>query len=157
MANAVLGKSLGSDWFSLSQDFAFCIETVQPMYFFFLSEAGKFKICNQNSKNKNWILSFFTVKLSQEAKKIEIFPTFSKMDEKDKHSPSEFYYPEDLETFDLETETGITECHTINKLLTELAWAILGNVGPRSWQYRLSKARSVLPLPRLVSARLVSS
>ena len=79
------------------------------------------------------------------------------MDDKDKHSPSEFYYPEDLETFDLETETGITECHTINKLLTELAWAILGNAGPRSWQYRLSKARSVLPLPRLVSARLVSS
>ena len=31
------------------------------------------------------------------------------MDEEDEHSPSEFYYPEDLETFDLETETGITE------------------------------------------------
>ena len=31
------------------------------------------------------------------------------MDEEDKHSPSEFYYPEDLETFDVETETGITE------------------------------------------------
>ena len=28
---------------------------------------------------------------------------------KDKHSPSEFYYPDDLETFDVETETGITE------------------------------------------------
>ena len=25
----------------------------------------------------------------------------------DEHSPSEFYYPEDLETFDVETETGI--------------------------------------------------
>ena len=31
------------------------------------------------------------------------------MDEEDEHSPSEFYYPEDLETFDVETETGITE------------------------------------------------
>ena len=31
------------------------------------------------------------------------------MDEEDKHSPSEFYYPEDVETFDAETETGITE------------------------------------------------
>jgi len=31
------------------------------------------------------------------------------MDEEDEHSPSEFYYPEDLETFDAETETGITE------------------------------------------------
>ena len=31
------------------------------------------------------------------------------MDEEDEHSPSEFYYPEDVETFDAETETGITE------------------------------------------------
>ena len=38
------------------------------------------------------------------------------MDEEDKHSPSEFYYPEDLETFEAETETGITECHIINYL-----------------------------------------
>ena len=36
------------------------------------------------------------------------------MDEEDEHSPSEFYYPEDLETFDVETE-----CHIINNLLTE--------------------------------------
>ena len=31
------------------------------------------------------------------------------MDEEDEHSPSEFYFSEDLETFDVETETGITE------------------------------------------------
>ena len=31
------------------------------------------------------------------------------MDEEDEHSLSDFYYPEDLETFDAETETGITE------------------------------------------------
>ena len=31
------------------------------------------------------------------------------MGEEDEHSPSEFYYPEDLETFDAETEIGITE------------------------------------------------
>ena len=40
------------------------------------------------------------------------------MDEEDEHSPSMFYYPKDLETFDSETETGITECHIINYLLT---------------------------------------
>ena len=28
-----------------------------------------------------------------------------------------------------------TECHIINNLLTELARAVQGNVGPRSWQY----------------------
>ena len=70
------------------------------------------------------------------------------MDEEDEHSPSEFYCPEDLETVDVETETGITECHIINNLLTELAWAVLGNISPRSWQYRPSEARSVLPRPR---------
>ena len=31
------------------------------------------------------------------------------MDKGDEHSPCQFYYPEDLETFDVETETGITE------------------------------------------------
>ena len=33
------------------------------------------------------------------------------MDEEDEHSPSKFSYPEDLETFDAETEIGITESH----------------------------------------------
>ena len=31
------------------------------------------------------------------------------MDEEDEYCPSEFHYPEDLGTFDEETETGITE------------------------------------------------
>ena len=56
------------------------------------------------------------------------------MGEIDKHSPSEFYYPEDLETLDVETETG-TEFHITKNSLTELARAALGNTGPRSWQY----------------------
>ena len=42
--------------------------------------------------------------IHHKAKKIAIFRNF-----KDEHSPSEFYYPEDLETFDVETETRITE------------------------------------------------
>jgi len=50
------------------------------------------------------------------------------VDEEDEHSPSEFYYPEDLEIFYGETETGFTECHVINNLLSELARAILGNI-----------------------------
>ena len=31
------------------------------------------------------------------------------MDEEDEYSPSEFYYPEDLETSNVETETGVGE------------------------------------------------
>lgn len=34
---------------------------------------------------------------------------------------------------------------TINRLLTELARAVLVNIGPRSWQFEQSKARSVPP------------
>ena len=52
------------------------------------------------------------------------------------------------ETFNVQTETGIIECHIINNLLAELARAVLGNIGPRSWQYRPSEARSVLPQPQ---------
>ena len=55
MANPVLGKSLYSDWFFLGQDFAVrtvSMETVPIRIFLFWSEAGKFKICNQNSKKK---------------------------------------------------------------------------------------------------------
>ena len=46
--------------------------------FLFWSEAGKFKICNQNMEKKVWIMSFFTLKLSEEAKKIEIFSKFQR-------------------------------------------------------------------------------
>ena len=67
------------------------------------------------------------------------------MDEEGEHSPSEFYYPEDLETFDVETETGFTECHIINNLLTEHALVVQGNIGPRSWPHGRRFARSVQP------------
>ena len=40
------------------------------------------------------------------------------MDEEDEHSPSVFYYPEVMKTIDEETETGITEFHIINYILT---------------------------------------
>ena len=51
MANPALGNSLCSDWFFLGQDFAVqtvSMETVQSVYFCF--GAGKFNICNQDSK-----------------------------------------------------------------------------------------------------------
>ena len=76
MANPVLGKSLCSDWLFLGQDFAVrtvSMETGPIRVFLFWSEAGKFKICNQNSEKKVWIMPFFTLKQSEENKKIEIF------------------------------------------------------------------------------------
>ena len=78
MANPVLGKSLRSDWFFLGQDFAVrtvSMETVQPVYFCFGAKPANSKFATKTAK-KRWILSFFTVKLPEEAKKIEIFPKF---------------------------------------------------------------------------------
>ena len=46
--------------------------------FLFWSKAGKFKICNQDSEKNVWKLSFFTLKLPAEARKIEIFPKFQR-------------------------------------------------------------------------------
>ena len=41
-----------------------------------------------------------------------------------------------------------TECHIINYLLTELARAVPGDIGPRSFLYGLSAARSVPSRPQ---------
>ena len=41
-----------------------------------------------------------------------------------------------------------TECHIINYLLTELAPAVPGNIGPWSFLYGPRYARSVLSRPR---------
>ena len=41
-----------------------------------------------------------------------------------------------------------TEYHIINYLLTELARAVPGNIGPRSFLYGPSAARSILSRPR---------
>ena len=98
MANPVLGKSLGSDWFFLHQ--GFCSKdrfhgNGAIHVFWFWSEAGKFKICIQNSEKKVWIMSFFASKLSEEAKKIENFPKFQRyMEETNtfKCKPPEVYF-----------------------------------------------------------------
>ena len=71
-----LGKSLCSDWFFLGQDFSVQTvsrETVQPVYFCFRAKPAISKFATKTAKK---ILSFFTVKLPEEAKKIEIFPKF---------------------------------------------------------------------------------
>ena len=76
MAKLVLGKSVCSDWFFRGQDRTVFMKAV---YFCFGKKAGKLKICNQNSEKqtkKTAKLSFFTAKLPEKAKKIEILPKF---------------------------------------------------------------------------------
>ena len=111
--------------------------------FLFWSEDGKFKICNQNSEKKivnqySKILSFSTVKLLEEAKKIELFPKFQRWMKKTNFSKQGL----------LSWRSGNFWCrnwnrhHSVpyNKELTELARAVLGNTGQRSWQCRPSFA-----------------
>ena len=86
MAKLVLGKSVCSDWFFRGQDRTVFMKAV---YFCFGKKAGKLKICNQrktsekqtkktakNKQKKTAKLSFFTAKLPEKAKKIEILPKF---------------------------------------------------------------------------------
>ena len=73
IAKPVSRKSVRSDWFFLGRDFA-----VRSKPCMFWSKAGKFKICNQNSEKKMWILSFFIAKLPEKAKKIEFLLRFQR-------------------------------------------------------------------------------
>ena len=54
MANPVLGKSLCSDWFFLSQDFAVrtvSMETFQSVYFCFGAKRANSKFADSEKKN----------------------------------------------------------------------------------------------------------
>ena len=54
------------------------MEMVQPVHFCFGAKPANSKFATKTAKKKLWILSFFTVKLPEEAKKIEIFPKFQR-------------------------------------------------------------------------------
>ena len=96
------------------------METVQAVYFCYAAKPANLKLATKTAK-KRWILSFLAAKLPEKAWKIEI----SKMDEEDDHAPVKFYYPEDLETLDAETERGRAflsqkqRVIIVNNLLTE--------------------------------------
>ena len=93
-------------------------------------------------RKKVWKLSFFTLKLPPEAKKIEIFPKFQRWMKRTIIFLSASYRKCIL--------LSGTECHIINYLLTELAWAVPRNIGPRSLLYGPRCARSVLSRPRAI-------
>ena len=57
--------------------------------FLFGSKAGKFKNCNQNSEKNVNIVIFHSETARKSWKDCRIFTKISKMEEKDKHSPSE--------------------------------------------------------------------
>ena len=73
------------------------------MYFCYGAKPANSKFATKTVKKKTVNGVILHSDTTRRRKKI------SKMDEEDEHSPSEFYYPEVLETFDVETETGITK------------------------------------------------
>ena len=78
-------QTLCSAWFFLGQDFAvrtISMEPVQSVYFCFGAKMANSKFATKTAKKKVWILSFFTLKLPEEAEKIEIFPKFQRWMEK---------------------------------------------------------------------------
>ena len=94
-ANPVFCKSLCSDWFFLSQDFAVRTVSIQSAYFCFEAKPANSKFATKAAKKKVWILSFFTLKLPEEAKKIEIFPKVQRWMEKTnifKRRPPEVHF-----------------------------------------------------------------
>ena len=105
MAKPVLGKSVRSDWFFLCPDLQY-----RPLpwkqskpFIFVLEQSWQIQTLQPKQRKKNVNIVIL------HSKKDWNFTKISKMDEEDEHSPSEFYYPEDRETFDAETETGITK------------------------------------------------
>ena len=134
MANPVLGKSLCSDWFfqdqvRILQYGPFLWKRSNPCIFV-LERSRQI----QNSEKKLWILSFFTLKYQKKLKRLKFFRNF-----KDGWRRRTFWSASHRKCILLSE----TECHIINNLLTELARAVPGNIGPRSFSYGPRCARSL--------------
>ena len=71
------------------------METVQSVYFCSEAKPANSNLATKTAKKKVWILSFFTLKVPEEAKKIEIFLKFQRWMEKTnmfKCKPSEVHF-----------------------------------------------------------------
>ena len=67
------------------------METVQAVYFCFGAKPANSNFVTKTATWKMWILSFFIAKLPEKLKRLKfyLFTEISKMDDEDKHSPSE--------------------------------------------------------------------
>ena len=84
------------------------MKIVQAVYFL-SSKAGKFKNLDQNSEKKSEYCHFSQRNHQKKLKRLKFYRDFKDVWKRRTQSPSEYYCPEDLETFDTETETGFTE------------------------------------------------
>ena len=97
-----------SDWFFLGRDFAIRtipMETVISSVFFCFRNPANSNVATKTTKRKHVNALIFAKKLP---KRLNFYIAYNK-NEEDKYSRSEFYYPEDLETSNAKTESGIGE------------------------------------------------
>ena len=137
MANPVLGKSLCSDWFFLGQDFAVrtvSMETVQPVYFCFGAKPANSKFATKTAKKNCEYCHSSQWNYQKKLKRLKFFRNF-----KDGWRRRTFWSASHWKCILLSE----TECHIINNLLTELARAVPGNIGPRSFSYGPRCVRSL--------------
>ena len=116
------------------------METVQSVYFW--SEAGKFKICNQNSKRKCEHCHSSHWNYQKKLNRFKFFRNF-----KDGWRSRRFLSASHLECILLSE----TEGHIINNLLTELPRTVLGNIVRTERSEVRTATTSVLPRARLVN------
>ena len=97
-----------SDWFSLGRDFAIwtiSMETVISSVFFVFESQQIYSNCATKTTKIKHVNALIFAKLP---KRWIFYRAYNKYEE-DKYSRSEFYYPEDLETSNVKTESGIGE------------------------------------------------
>ena len=122
-------------WLVLSgsgQDFAVrtvSVETVQPVYFCFGA-----KPANSKQRKKTEYCHSSHWNYQKKLKRLKFFRNF-----KDGWRRRTFWSASHRKCILLSE----TECHIINNLLTELARAVPGNIGPRSFSYGPRCARSL--------------
>ena len=112
MAKPVLGKSVRSDWFLLGRDFArrtVSMETVQDVYFCFGVKPATSKFAITTAKKKCGHCHSSSRNYQKKLKRLKFYWVFRDGWRRRTFSERVQCYREHLETFDSETETGITE------------------------------------------------
>ena len=162
MVNPVLGKSLCSDWFFLGQDCAVrtvSMQTVQPVYFCLEAKPANSKFTTKTAKTKKNCECCHSSQWNYQKKlqRLKFFRNFKDGWRRRTFSKRVLlsWRSGNFWCRNWNRHHRNPGCHIINNLLTELARAVLGNIGPRSWLYVLPRPRANIPQysPR---ARLVS-
>ena len=112
MAKPVLGKSVRSYWFLLGRDSTVRIismETVQDVYFCFGAKPANSKFATTTAKKKCGHCHSSSRDYQKKLKRLKFYWDFKDGWKRRTFAERVQYYREHLETFDSETETGITE------------------------------------------------